>query len=107
MRTKKQRKRSVAATRRTAGTYWLTPKAWSKPCSHCDAEHSAACRPRDWNYACTDCVKRPGIRAKKSKAWHDGGSRAGATVTVRFIDELLPDDAASHLDAIAKEIDES
>ena len=66
--------------------YWLTPRAWNRRCSHCGSRAAAAVRPVDHAYACEPCIERLGIKAQKSKAWRDGGSRAGSTVRVRFVD---------------------
>jgi len=89
MRTKKQRKGTTAAARKTAGTYWMTPRVWRELCSHCDAGQAVAVRPRDYRYACTACIERLGIRTKESRAWRDGGARAGAEVKVRYLEAEL------------------
>jgi len=77
----RQRKRITAASR-----YYLTPKGWGRACSHCGAANSVAFRARDRKRACRECVARLGIRARESRAWRDGGSRAGSAVAVRFVD---------------------
>jgi hypothetical protein len=64
----------------------LTPKAWNKRCSHCGHAGSVAVRPLDHRYACESCIERLGIMAGESKAWRDGGSRAGTAVTIRHVD---------------------
>lgn len=66
-------------------TYWLTPKVWHRPCSHCDGPTSIAYRAADKRTACAECVERLGIRARPSRAWLEGGSKAGAAVTVRRV----------------------
>lgn len=71
--------------------YWLTPKAWNKACSHCGKDGSVAVRPLDRRYVCEACIERLGIRARESKAWRDGGSRAGCTVTIRYVDPDRPE----------------
>ena len=88
MKTKKQRKTTDAA-RRTAGVYWLTPKVWREMCSHCDEWKAVAVRPRDYRYACATCIERLGIRTNESRAWRDGGARAGAEVKVRYLEAEL------------------
>ncbi len=75
--------RNAARARRH---YWLTPKAWNKRCSHCGAIGSIAYRPDDRKHACAGCIKRLGIKAHESRAWLDGGAKAGAEVTVRHVD---------------------
>ena len=66
-------------------SYWLTPRVWSKRCSHCGRGQSVAWRPRDGKLACAECIERLGVRARESKAWQEGGSRAGAAVTIRYL----------------------
>ena len=66
--------------------YWLTPKVWNKRCSHCGAEQSVAVRPADHRHACGACIERLGISARKSKAWTEGGSRAGHAVVIRCVE---------------------
>jgi len=66
--------------------YWLTPKAWAKTCSHCHERPAVALRPNDHKGACEVCVDRLGIHAHESQGWRDGGSKAGADVTVRYVD---------------------
>jgi hypothetical protein len=80
-KTKRNRRPRAKARRH----YWLTPKAWNKRCSHCGAEQSVAVRPADHRHACGACIERVGINARESKAWRDGGSRAGTAVVVRFV----------------------
>jgi hypothetical protein len=65
--------------------YWLTPKAWNKSCSHCGRDGSIAVRPLDRRHACETCINRLGIKARESKAWRDGGSKAGAAVVIRLM----------------------
>lgn len=89
-RHKRQREEKQRAARKMAGAYWLTPKAWRKRCSHCGHEGSVAYRPRDRKSVCVECVERLGINARESKSWLDGGSKAGATVTVRFVRSSRP-----------------
>lgn len=71
---------------RTAHRYYLTPRLWNRPCSHCPAPSSIAYRVKGRATACADCIERLGIEARESEAWRDGGSRAGAEVTVRRVD---------------------
>lgn len=73
-------------TRGAAGTYWLTPKGWSRPCSHCSSASSVAYRRADHRWACASCIERLGIKARESQSWRDGGSRAGAEVRIYFVD---------------------
>jgi hypothetical protein len=78
---KAQRRRPQSATRR----YWLTPTVWTKRCGRCGTESSAvAFRFSDRSYICANCIEQLGIRARASKRWSEGGSRAGAGVTVRY-----------------------
>lgn len=65
--------------------YWLTPKAWNRRCSHCGEGAAVAVRPVDHVYTCESCIERLGIKARESKAWRDGGSRAGSAVTIRYV----------------------
>jgi hypothetical protein len=80
----------IRATSKSAArkSYWLTPRVWNKRCSHCGVGQAVAVRVRDNKYACEGCVARLGIRARESKAWRDGGSRAGAAVTVRHTSKV-------------------
>jgi hypothetical protein len=80
---------------RAARTYWLTPKVWHMGCSHCPRTTGAvAYRVHDNKRACSACVERLGINAQESRAWHDGGGRAGGQVTVRFVDPATMREAA-------------
>ena len=81
MRMNKPSRREQAKARQH---YWLTPKAWNKSCSHCGTDGAGAVRPIDHRYACEACIDRLGIKARESKAWRDGGSRAGAAVVIRY-----------------------
>ena len=65
-------------------TYWLTPKGWNKPCSHCPSSTSVAYRASDHCRACRSRIERLGINARESQAWRDGGAKAGAEVRVSF-----------------------
>jgi hypothetical protein len=89
--------RKTAAARRRRGTkrrpkgqsgrYYLTPKVWKERCDQRGCENPAiAYRPFDHAYACEPCIERLGIEAHESKAWRDGGSKAGSAVTIRHVD---------------------
>ena len=84
------RSRTTTTTNRKASQarrhYWLTPKAWNKRCSHCGNAGSVAVRPLDHRHACESCIEQHGIRARESKAWREGGSKAGSVVRVRYVD---------------------
>jgi len=84
-RTTKRNKKNRAKGR-AASRFWLTPKAWNKPCSYCEAKGSLAFRHRDSAYACAQCVKARGIVARESKPWREGGARTDPTVTVYRVD---------------------
>ncbi len=95
-RTRQRPTKKTAAARRRRGTkrrpkgasarYWLTPKVWNKTCDHCK-NPAIAYRFFDHAYVCGPCIERLGLEATESKAWRDGGSRAGAAVTVRMSTE--------------------
>jgi hypothetical protein len=40
----------------------------------------------DRKFACASCIETLGINARESKAWRDGGAKAGAAVTIRHVD---------------------
>jgi hypothetical protein len=82
IRQRKARQARIAVARR----YYLTPKVWNEPCSHCSAASSIAYRVSGRRTACADCIRRLGIKARESRAWRDGGARAGSKVTVRHVD---------------------
>ena len=81
-----RRREDTKAKRRARCRYWLTPRAWDKRCSHCGRICAIAYRPDDGKHACVSCIERLGIKAGESKAWRDGGSRAGSAVTIRHVD---------------------
>lgn len=79
----KKRKRSRTRLQRNK-QFWLTPAVAMKPCSRCPTGKAIAFRFSDQTRVCADCIARLGIVAKPSKRWNEGGSKAGASVTVRF-----------------------
>ena len=85
-REKRIKERRRIASGRVAGRYYLTPKVWQCPCSHCSAASSIAYRVSGRKTACVDCIDRLGIKARESQAWRDGGAKAGAKVTVRRVE---------------------
>jgi hypothetical protein len=70
-----------------SGHYYLTPKAWRRKCGRggCD-EPAVAYRAFDRSYVCEPCIERLGIKARESRAWREGGAKAGSTVTIRHVD---------------------
>jgi len=79
------------ARRKGRRRWYLTPRVWNRSCSSCGASQSVAFRysakKGDTNrYACSSCVKKRGIHARESKAWRDGGSKAGSAVKVTWVD---------------------
>ena len=85
-RQKRIRERKARQASAVANRYYLTPKVWQRPCSHCSAASSIAYRLSGRKTACVDCIDRLGIKARESQAWRDGGARAGSKVTVRHVD---------------------
>ena len=71
---------------RASGRYYLTPRVWRRPCSHCGGQGAVAYRACDRKVACAACIDRLGIVARESQAWRDGGAKADPTVTVRHVD---------------------
>ena len=82
---RKQQRTSRTQTR-ARQTYWLTPRAWNRSCSHCANPGSIAYRHTPRAYACESCIERLAIKAKPSKTWREGGAKAGSTVTIRQVD---------------------
>ncbi len=66
--------------------YYLTPRVWNRTCSHCGHFGSIAYRHTPRAYACRSCIEALGIKPQESKAWREGGARAGAAVTIRHVD---------------------
>jgi hypothetical protein len=85
-KSKKKRRGPTREQTRAWRHYYLPPKAWNKICSHCDERPAIAYRQNPRAFACDDCIERLGIKARESKAWREGGSKAGATVTIRHVD---------------------
>jgi hypothetical protein len=83
---RRRTRRREGGQSKSRGRYWLTPKVWKERCSHCGASGSIACRPVDRKFACASCIETLGINARESKAWRDGGAKAGAAVTIRHVD---------------------
>ena len=67
-------------------SYWLTPKCGTSAARTAGAEHPVAYRSgRPAKCACGK-HETLGIKARESKAWRDGGAKAGSTVTIRHVD---------------------
>jgi len=96
----------MARKRRRRPRWWLTPRVWHKACSFCGGRQSAAFRyagrgpgAGPMRYACSSCVKERGIRAKESRAYREGGSRAGSAVKVSWVDPATLLGQHQHLNA--------
>jgi hypothetical protein len=55
-------------------------------CHNCGNLGSIAYRNIDQKTLCECCVEHLGVEARESKAWRDGGARAGGAVTIRHVD---------------------